>query len=109
MRRIVSSLLIWCCCLVLPVAAAEPPDQPADEEAATHQPRQLSAPVQRAVDPSAAVLSHDSDGRQSLNLNGSHQHVYMARVGADGALETFCASHEQAVRSFLFRTPAGRQ
>ncbi len=109
MCRIASSLLIWCCCLVFPVAAAEPPDKPTDEEAAADQPRQLSAPVQRAVDFAAAELSSDSDGRQSLNLNGSHQHVYMARVGSDGKLETFCASHEQAVRSFLFRTPAGRQ
>ncbi len=61
--------------------------------------------TRRAVDRSAAELIVEADGSLTLELNGSHRHVYMARVGADGQLETFCATSEAAVRRFLFERP----
>lgn len=64
---------------------------------------ELSATTKRALDHSAAEVVAKENGDLLLKLNGSHQHVYMARVGADGKIETFCAADERSVRSWLFK------
>ena len=66
---------------------------------------QLSDVIKRAIDRSSAQLIKEPGGDLMLDLNGGHKHVYMARVAADGKIETFCATSEKAVRTWLFERP----
>jgi len=84
-----------------PILAANE-EEPGVGQAEPREPQVLSEGVMRAVNRSAAEVVAEADGSLRLDLHGSHQHVYMARVGAGGKIETYCATSERAVRSFLF-------
>lgn len=70
---------------------------------------QLSDVIKRATDRSSAQLIKEPGGDLMLELNGGHKHVYMARVAADGKIETFCATSEKAVRTWLFERPVSEE
>ena len=70
---------------------------------------ELDELTKRAVDRSAAELIEEANGDLTLAFNGSHQHVYMARLGVGGEIETYCATSEKAVRRFLFERPVNEE
>lgn len=95
--------------LALGAAVAAPVDDRPGVREREAAPYVLDEITRRAVDRSAAELLVETDGSLKLEFNGSHRHVYMARVGADGQIETFCATSEAAVRRFLFQRPTHLQ
>jgi hypothetical protein len=56
-----------------------------------------------AFDRSGKLVTHHSlpDGTVYANHNGTMGHVMVARVGAGGKIETFCAEHEQQARNWM--------
>lgn len=64
---------------------------------------ELDASTQKALSRSNAEFVVLPDGRKQLVLNGGHRHVFVARIGEDGRVETVCVDHEEDARRFLAR------
>jgi hypothetical protein len=76
-----------------PATAAAPPPNEIRFDAAT----------ERAFDHTGKHLSvsHKPDGTTLTEFNGSFQNVTVARIGADGKVETFCTTDQQAALRFM--------
>ena len=59
--------------------------------------------TQKAFDHSGKFVTHSvhADGSESANHNGSMGNVTVARIGADGKIETYCTTDEAAAKSFM--------
>lgn len=91
----------WFLALVIaPPFALAQQVQPAESKPEP-QGRILDESTKRMLDRSQSYVEQDGDGRFHLNANGGHQHVYMARIGKDGKVETFCAESIHAAEQFL--------
>ena len=63
-----------------------------------------------AFDHSGATVVHRTlpDGSQFADHNGSMGNVTVARLGADGSMETFCTSDEDAARAWMAGEDIGK-
>ncbi len=57
----------------------------------------------KAFDHSGKAVIHKTrqDGSQSAEHQGTHGHVMVARMSADGSIETYCTTRESAASSWL--------
>jgi hypothetical protein len=64
---------------------------------------EFSNSTKAAFDHSGKLVTHRTlpDGTVSAEHNGTLGHVMVARVGADGGVETFCTAHEQLARDWM--------
>ena len=74
---------------------------PAVGEAEPEPKHQLEESTKRLLDRSAQSAEQLPDGRMLLNVNGGHRHVFMARVGANGKVETYCADSAHGAEQWL--------
>jgi hypothetical protein len=63
----------------------------------------FSSSALAAFDHSGKLVTHRtlSNGTVLAEHNGTLGHVMVARVGADGRIETFCTEHEQQARNWM--------
>lgn len=63
----------------------------------------LSADIERAFDRSGQLVTRRTlpDGTEVAEHNGTMQNVTVARIGADGKIETFCTGNREAALDFL--------
>lgn len=59
---------------------------------------ELNAQTLALLNRDGAFIEPQGNGRQRLVTGGGHQHVLMARIGADGRVETFCADSVHSAR-----------
>lgn len=84
---------------VVLVAGAEPGSTSATDGS---EPIVFSPEIQRAFDRSGKHLSRSkSAAGDHIDHNGSHQMVTVARIGADGEIETLCTGDEAAAKAFM--------
>jgi hypothetical protein len=64
-----------------------------------------------AFDHSGASVIHSTlpDGSRFADHNGSMGNVTVARLGADGSMETFCTSDEDAARAWMAGEDIGKK
>ncbi|MGA9572939.1 MAG: hypothetical protein WBS20_03215 [Lysobacterales bacterium] len=76
--------------------AAEAQDPSPDEY-------EFSSSTVAAFDHSGKRVTHQTlpNGTVLAEHNGTLGHVMVARVGADGRIETFCTEHEQYARNWM--------
>jgi hypothetical protein len=81
----------------LALQAQEPPAAPQPGEI------RFDAATERAFDRTGKhqTVSHKPDGTTLTEFNGSFQNVTVARIGADGKVETFCTTDQEAARRFM--------
>jgi len=80
----------------LALQAQEPPQEPRNEI-------RFDAATERAFDHTGKhqTVSHQPDGTTLTEFNGSFQNVTVARIGADGKVETLCTTDQEAARRFM--------
>ena len=86
-------------------AAQQPPAREADPAEPLFE---LNADTRQRLSRDDWQLKHRADGRMEFKTEG-HQHVYMARVGKDGNIETFCANDVASAEKFLRIVPDQEQ
>lgn len=66
--------------------------------------------TQAAFDHSGNGITHRTlaDGSQVAEHNGTLGNVTVARLGADGSMETFCTSDEEAARAWMAGEDTGK-
>ena len=71
---------------------------------------EFSDSTRAAFDHSGATVIHSTlaDGSQFADHNGSMGNVTVARLGADGTMETFCTSDEDVARAWMAGEDVGK-
>lgn len=54
-------------------------------------------------------VTYWADGMMSMDLEGAFMHVWVAYVGADGAVQNACVDGPEAAEALLTYTPAGEE
>ena len=64
---------------------------------------EFSPESMKAFDHSGKLVKHSvhADGSESADHNGSMGNVTVARIGSNGAIETFCTSDAEAAKAFM--------
>ena len=68
---------------------------------------QFQPETEIAFDHSGKFITHkvEADGVQTADNNGSMQSVTVARLGANGKIETFCTTDKSAAVAWMNATP----